>query len=94
VWVHNNKQGFQDCEAYACLEQWLGKKADEYWDNNFDSLSLVILLSFLKDRQILVIPLGLKSICCFKLKLLSQCGLPFQFIILGCFKYLNLITVT
>ncbi|AES95376.2 CW-type zinc finger protein [Medicago truncatula] len=40
VWVHNNKQGFQDCETYACLEQWLGKKADEYWDNNFDSLSL------------------------------------------------------
>ncbi|XP_073220334.1 uncharacterized protein [Cicer arietinum] len=40
VWVHNNKQGFQDCEAYACLEQWLAKKADEYWDNNFDSLTL------------------------------------------------------
>ncbi|XP_050906292.1 uncharacterized protein LOC127119957 isoform X1 [Lathyrus oleraceus] len=40
VWVHNNKQGFQDCEAYACLEQWLGKKADEYWDTNFDSLNL------------------------------------------------------
>jgi hypothetical protein len=43
VWVHNNKQGFQDCEAYACLEQWLGKKADEYWDNDFDSLNLVKL---------------------------------------------------
>ncbi|KAL2348718.1 hypothetical protein Fmac_002718 [Flemingia macrophylla] len=41
VWVHNNKQGFQDCEPYACLEQWLGRKADEYWDNNFDSLKLV-----------------------------------------------------
>ncbi|KAK7406956.1 hypothetical protein VNO78_08592 [Psophocarpus tetragonolobus] len=40
VWVHNNKQGFQDSEPYACLEQWLGKKADEYWDNNFDSLKL------------------------------------------------------
>ncbi|KAF7829080.1 MORC family CW-type zinc finger protein 4-like isoform X1 [Senna tora] len=40
VWVHNNKQGFQDCEAYAHLELWLGKKADEYWDNNFDSLKL------------------------------------------------------
>ncbi|PNY06830.1 MORC family CW-type zinc finger protein 3 [Trifolium pratense] len=40
VWVHNNKQGFQDCEAYACLEQWLGKKVDDYWDNNFDSLDL------------------------------------------------------
>ncbi|KAJ1403826.1 Zinc finger, CW-type, partial [Sesbania bispinosa] len=40
VWVHNNKQGFQDCDVYACLEQWLGRKADEYWDNNFDSLNL------------------------------------------------------
>ncbi|XP_020226155.1 MORC family CW-type zinc finger protein 3 [Cajanus cajan] len=40
VWVHNNKQGFQDCEPYACLEEWLGRKADEFWDNNFDSLKL------------------------------------------------------
>ncbi|XP_058777655.1 uncharacterized protein LOC131651943 isoform X1 [Vicia villosa] len=40
VWVHNNKQGFQDCEAYACLEKWLGEKADEYLDTNFDSLNL------------------------------------------------------
>ncbi|XP_027361531.1 MORC family CW-type zinc finger protein 3-like isoform X2 [Abrus precatorius] len=40
VWVHNNKQGFQDCEIYACLEQWLGGKADEYWDIYFDSLKL------------------------------------------------------
>ncbi|KAL2905949.1 MORC family CW-type zinc finger protein 3 [Bienertia sinuspersici] len=39
-WVHNNKQGFQDCEPYACLEQWLGKKADEYWDANFDAVQL------------------------------------------------------
>ncbi|XP_072970468.1 uncharacterized protein [Typha angustifolia] len=40
VWVLNNKQGFQDCEAYAKLEEWLGNKADEYWDNNFDTLNL------------------------------------------------------
>ncbi|KAG8660127.1 MORC family CW-type zinc finger protein 3 isoform X1 [Manihot esculenta] len=40
VWVHSNKQGFQDCESYALLEEWLGKKADEYWDKNFDSLVL------------------------------------------------------
>ncbi|KAK3223120.1 hypothetical protein Dsin_010145 [Dipteronia sinensis] len=40
VWVHNNKQGFQDCEPYARLEEWLGKVADEYWDNNFDPLEL------------------------------------------------------
>ncbi|KAJ9146834.1 hypothetical protein P3X46_029056 [Hevea brasiliensis] len=40
VWVHNNKQGFQDCEPYALLEEWLGKKADEYWDKNFDTVLL------------------------------------------------------
>ncbi|KAK2657682.1 hypothetical protein Ddye_010734 [Dipteronia dyeriana] len=40
VWVHNNKQGFQDCEPYARLEEWLGKVADEYCDNNFDQLEL------------------------------------------------------
>ncbi|XP_052725866.1 uncharacterized protein LOC108334746 isoform X4 [Vigna angularis] len=40
VWVHNNKQGFQDSEQYACLEQWLSRKVDEYWDNNFDALEL------------------------------------------------------
>ncbi|KAL3038646.1 hypothetical protein AAZX31_01G143900 [Glycine max] len=40
VWVHNNKQGFQDSQPYACLEQWLGRKADKYWDDNFDSLTL------------------------------------------------------
>ncbi|KAJ7944023.1 CW-type zinc finger protein [Quillaja saponaria] len=40
VWVHNNKQGFQDCEQYLLLEKWLGRKADEYWDSNFDSLKL------------------------------------------------------
>ncbi|GAV86184.1 zf-CW domain-containing protein/HATPase_c_3 domain-containing protein [Cephalotus follicularis] len=38
VWVHSNKQGFQDCEPYARLEEWLGRKADEYWDKNFDVL--------------------------------------------------------
>ncbi|XP_010270557.1 PREDICTED: protein MICRORCHIDIA 6-like [Nelumbo nucifera] len=41
VWVHNNKQGFQDCEAYAVLESWLGNEADKYWDENYDSLLLV-----------------------------------------------------
>ncbi|XP_054775885.1 uncharacterized protein LOC129284428 [Prosopis cineraria] len=40
IWVHNNKQGFQDCESYALLELWLGRKVDEYLDNNFDSLKL------------------------------------------------------
>ncbi|XP_074308690.1 uncharacterized protein LOC141643433 isoform X2 [Silene latifolia] len=40
VWVHSNKQGFQDCEVYACLEEWLGKKADEYWDTFFDAIEL------------------------------------------------------
>ncbi|XP_057251571.1 uncharacterized protein LOC104895755 isoform X2 [Beta vulgaris subsp. vulgaris] len=40
VWVHSNKQGFQDCEAYAELEDWLGKKADEYWDKYFDPVQL------------------------------------------------------
>jgi hypothetical protein len=39
--VMNNKQGFQDCETYVKLEEWLGKKSDEYWDNNFDTLDLV-----------------------------------------------------
>uniref|UniRef100_A0A0D9WS76 CW-type domain-containing protein n=1 Tax=Leersia perrieri TaxID=77586 RepID=A0A0D9WS76_9ORYZ len=39
-WVLNSKQGFQDCEMYAKLEEWLGKKADEYWDTNFDTLEL------------------------------------------------------
>lgn len=38
--VLNHKQGFQDCAAYAKLEQWLGSKADEYWDENFDTLEL------------------------------------------------------
>ncbi|KAG9456636.1 hypothetical protein H6P81_001144 [Aristolochia fimbriata] len=40
VMVLNNKQGFQDCELYAKLEEWLGNRCDEYWDNNFDKLSL------------------------------------------------------
>ncbi|XP_057773835.1 uncharacterized protein LOC130993107 isoform X2 [Salvia miltiorrhiza] len=40
VWVHNNKQGFQDCEAYAVLEQWLGEKADEYIDEYVDKIQL------------------------------------------------------
>ncbi|TVU08199.1 hypothetical protein EJB05_41591, partial [Eragrostis curvula] len=39
-WVLNNKQGFEDCEIYAKLEEWLGCKVDEYWDTNFDTLEL------------------------------------------------------
>ncbi|KAG2612916.1 hypothetical protein PVAP13_4KG321600 [Panicum virgatum] len=39
-WVLNSKQGFQDCEMYAKLEEWLGKKVDEYWDTHFDNLEL------------------------------------------------------
>ncbi|KAI3668913.1 hypothetical protein L6452_40130 [Arctium lappa] len=38
AWVHNNKQGFVDCEPYALLEDWLSKKADEYLDNNIDKV--------------------------------------------------------
>ncbi|THG22150.1 hypothetical protein TEA_023593 [Camellia sinensis var. sinensis] len=40
VWVHSNKQGFQDCELYARLEEWLGSRFDQYWDNNYDALQL------------------------------------------------------
>lgn len=40
VWVHSNKQGFQDCEPYALLEEWLGKTADDYWDTFFDAVQL------------------------------------------------------
>jgi hypothetical protein len=39
-WVLNNK-GFQDCEMYAKLEEWLGRKVDEYWDTKFDNLELL-----------------------------------------------------
>ncbi|KAL0368900.1 UNVERIFIED_CONTAM: MORC family CW-type zinc finger protein 3 [Sesamum calycinum] len=42
VWVHNNKQGFQDCEAYAELERWLGEKADEYLDKYVDKIQLPV----------------------------------------------------
>lgn len=41
----NNKQGFQDAESYARLETWLGRKADEYWDKNFDELRVVKYLN-------------------------------------------------
>ncbi|KAK1432479.1 hypothetical protein QVD17_09376 [Tagetes erecta] len=40
VWVHNNKQGFVDCEPYAVLEDWLSKKADEYLDNTIDKVTV------------------------------------------------------
>lgn len=49
VWVLNNKQGFQDCEAYAELEDWLGVNATKYWDDNFDRIDLVFL-NFLKSE--------------------------------------------
>jgi hypothetical protein len=26
---------------YAKLEEWLGRKTDEYWNTNFDNLELV-----------------------------------------------------
>ncbi|KAK6130559.1 hypothetical protein DH2020_035705 [Rehmannia glutinosa] len=42
VWVHNNKQSFQDCEAYAELEKWLGEKADEYLDKYVDKIPLSV----------------------------------------------------
>ncbi|MCD7463595.1 hypothetical protein HAX54_050906 [Datura stramonium] len=40
VWVHNNKQGFQDCEVYAELEKWLGEKSDRYLDEYVDKVEL------------------------------------------------------
>ncbi|CAL5048730.1 unnamed protein product [Urochloa decumbens] len=39
-WVLNNKQGFKDCEIYAKLEEWLGRKVDEYWDAKYDNLEV------------------------------------------------------
>ncbi|CAK7357582.1 unnamed protein product [Dovyalis caffra] len=40
VGVHNTKQSFLDCEPYALLEVWLGRKLDEYWTDNFEKLEL------------------------------------------------------
>ncbi|KAI5066375.1 hypothetical protein GOP47_0018999 [Adiantum capillus-veneris] len=40
VGVLNNKQGFQDCVAYAHLEDWLATMADSYWDENYDRLTV------------------------------------------------------
>ncbi|MCO5602330.1 hypothetical protein L7F22_056460 [Adiantum nelumboides] len=40
VGVLNNKQGFQDCVAFAQLEEWLASKFDYYWDENFDRLAV------------------------------------------------------
>ncbi|KAI3781283.1 hypothetical protein L2E82_11292 [Cichorium intybus] len=42
VWVHNNKQGFVDCEPYALLEDWLSKKADDYLDSNIDKVHVPV----------------------------------------------------
>jgi hypothetical protein len=41
TWVLNSKQGFQDCEIYAKLEEWLGRKTDEYWNTKFENFELV-----------------------------------------------------
>ncbi|KAL5707255.1 hypothetical protein ACHQM5_025324 [Ranunculus cassubicifolius] len=40
VWVQHTKQAFEDCEVYDKLEEWLGQKTDEYWDNNFDRIQV------------------------------------------------------
>ncbi|VFQ75528.1 unnamed protein product [Cuscuta campestris] len=40
VWVHNNKQGFLDCEAYVELEMWLGEVVDKYIDEHVDKVEL------------------------------------------------------
>jgi hypothetical protein len=40
-YVLNSKQGFQDCEFYAKLEEWLGRKTDEYWNTKFENFELV-----------------------------------------------------
>ncbi|KAL9268954.1 MORC family CW-type zinc finger protein 4-like protein [Drosera capensis] len=40
VYVHNNKQGFQDCEPYALLEEWLADRFHEYWDTKFEVLEV------------------------------------------------------
>ena len=42
IWVHNNKQGFQDCEAYAELEKWLAIKTDDYLDKYVNKLQVVM----------------------------------------------------
>ncbi|KAL3618509.1 hypothetical protein CASFOL_037591 [Castilleja foliolosa] len=44
VWVHSNKQGFQDYEAYPELEKWFGEKVAEYLDNNVDKTQVIILI--------------------------------------------------
>ena len=61
TWVLNSKQGFQDCEIYAKLEEWLGSKTDEYWDTNFDSLNLVWMhdlvdknIVYISDHEVLI----------------------------------------
>ncbi|KAI5683904.1 hypothetical protein M9H77_05132 [Catharanthus roseus] len=48
VWVHNNKQGFQDCEVYAELEKWLGARTDEYLDKYVNKLQLAKGAALLK----------------------------------------------
>lgn len=41
-WVLSDKQGFQDCEEYTELEDWLRRKFNEYWDANFINLNLAL----------------------------------------------------
>jgi hypothetical protein len=55
TWVLNSKQGFQDCEIYAKLEEWLGRKTDEYWDTNYDCLNVVWVYDFDDIENILYI---------------------------------------
>ncbi|KAK2999230.1 hypothetical protein RJ639_023652, partial [Escallonia herrerae] len=45
VWVHNSKQEFLDSEVYAQLLDWLGEKADEYLDRNFDKLQVAAIIN-------------------------------------------------
>ncbi|KAJ7558685.1 hypothetical protein O6H91_04G051200 [Diphasiastrum complanatum] len=44
VGVLNNKQGFEDSEAYAVLEKWLGQKSDKYWEAHEEDLEVDLLL--------------------------------------------------
>ncbi|KAI3961807.1 hypothetical protein MKW92_038612 [Papaver armeniacum] len=36
--INNTKQGFQESPAYTMLEDWLGDRTDEYWDEHFEQL--------------------------------------------------------
>lgn len=36
--INNTKQAFQESPAYTMLEDWLGDRTDEYWDEHFEQL--------------------------------------------------------